>query len=90
MGNPFHYGGPITGPAFIDRKEELRQLSREMTAGQKVFLISPRRYGKTSLLLTLAARLKRRGCPVAFVDLFRAGNVREFLSQLSSAVLNAA
>jgi hypothetical protein len=88
--NPFKYGGPVTGDAFVDREEELKQLEQDMASAEKVFLIAPRRYGKTSLLLALAGRLRKRGFVVAVVDLYRAADVGEFLSLLSSAVLNAA
>jgi hypothetical protein len=37
-------------PAFVDREDELNRLVRNLTDGQKVFLISPRRYGKSSLI----------------------------------------
>jgi uncharacterized protein len=55
--NPFVYGeiAPVT--AFVDRETELDQLGRDLLDGQKIFLISPRRYGKSSLI-----RLALRGC----------------------------
>jgi hypothetical protein len=34
----------------VDREDELDRLTRDLLAGQKVFLISPRRYGKSSLI----------------------------------------
>src|SRR5688572_16075564 len=48
--NPFVYGEIVTAPAFADREEERARLGRDLAAGQKVFLISPRRYGKSSLV----------------------------------------
>ena len=44
--NPFVYGEVVTATAFTDREEERARLSRDLSEGQKVFLISPRRYGK--------------------------------------------
>src|SRR5688572_30134682 len=46
--NPFVYGEIVTAAAFADREEERARLGRDLAAGQKVFLISPRRYGKSS------------------------------------------
>jgi hypothetical protein len=49
-GNPFVYGEIVTSAAFANRSVERERLSRDLAAGQKVFLISPRRYGKSSLI----------------------------------------
>jgi ATP/maltotriose-dependent transcriptional regulator MalT len=48
--NPFVYGEVVPQAAFVDREEELDRLRRDLDDGQKVFLISPRRYGKSSLI----------------------------------------
>ena len=50
MQNPFVYGEVVPAAAFVDRVDELDRLVRDLTSGQKVFLISPRRYGKSSLI----------------------------------------
>ena len=59
MTNPFVYGEVVPAGAFADRETELDRLVEDLAAGQKVFLISPRRYGKSSLVrqaLRAAAR----------------------------------
>jgi hypothetical protein len=48
--NPFVYGEIVAERAFADREVERERLARDLAAGQKVFLISPRRYGKSSLI----------------------------------------
>lgn len=50
MPNPFIYGEVVPAAAFVDRETELDRLTRDLLAGQKIFLISPRRYGKSSLV----------------------------------------
>ena len=47
--------------AFIDRVVELDRLVQDLTAAQKIFLISPRRYGKSSLIRRALATMSRRG-----------------------------
>jgi len=59
--NPFVYGEVVPGDAFVDREAELERLINDLDAGQKVFLISPRRYGKSSLIRQALAALGRRG-----------------------------
>src|SRR5436190_955781 len=48
--NPFVYGEVVPTAAFINRAVELERLVGDLADGQKVFLISPRRYGKSSLI----------------------------------------
>ena len=50
MQNPFVYGEVVPVTAFVDREVELDRLTGDLMAGQKIFLISPRRYGKSSLV----------------------------------------
>jgi hypothetical protein len=59
--NPFVYGEIVPAGAFADREEELDRLVEDLAAGQKVFLISPRRYGKSSLMRQALDTLARRG-----------------------------
>ena len=61
MQNPFVYGEVVPREAFADRAVELDRLISDLGAGQKVFLISPRRYGKSSLVRQALAALGRRG-----------------------------
>ena len=69
MENPFKYGGIVRGPYFADRATEIAELTREMTNLNRVFLISPRRFGKTCLLFNLAEKLRDLGFATAYLDL---------------------
>ena len=60
MQNPFVYGEVVPLAAFADRVEELERLIADLSNAQKVFLISPRRYGKSSLIRRALASLQRR------------------------------
>ena len=55
--NPFVYGEVVPASAFVDREAELDRLTADLADGQKVFLISPRRYGKSSLIRQALAAL---------------------------------
>ena len=61
MQNPFVYGEVVPREAFADRDAELERLVGDLAGGQKVFLISPRRYGKSSLVRQALTTLGRRG-----------------------------
>src|SRR5206468_7614056 len=58
---PFVYGEVVPAAAFVNRAAELDRLVEDLAAGQKVFLISPRRYGKSSLIRHALGALARRG-----------------------------
>jgi hypothetical protein len=88
--NPFLIGVPVTGPELADRKTELETILKEVLAGSRLFLISPRRYGKTSLLFESRTRLQAQNIPVAYVDLYQATSLAHFLDLFARAVLEAA
>lgn len=61
MENPFIYGEIVPDEAFADREAELDRLVADLSSAQKVFLISPRRYGKSSLVHRALHTLSRHG-----------------------------
>lgn len=66
--NPFHYGTPALGPNFVGRASELDAVMSRIRSGINVVVVSPRRYGKTSLLIR-ARELLAAGRPKpAIVD----------------------
>jgi hypothetical protein len=90
MQNPFRFGGVVSGEDFADRRAELAELGRELRDGQHLFLLSPRRYGKTSLILVLLERLRRQGLLVAYVDVFRTATAAQLMELMAQTVLRAA
>jgi len=90
MQNPFRFGSVVSGDDFADRRSELAELGRELRGGQHLFLLSPRRYGKTSLILTLLDRLRRQGLLVAYVDVFRTTTPAQLMELIAQTVLRAA
>lgn len=89
MENPFVYGEVVPASAFVDRHAELRRLGEDLLAGQKVFLISPRRYGKSSLIRRALAGTERAGCLTVEVTVSSYSSYLAFLEGYSRAVLSA-
>ena len=89
MENPFKYGGVVRGPYFADRKSEIKELKREMVNLNQVFLVSPRRFGKTCLLLRLIESLKREKLACAYLDLNAFPDIRSFASALTALTTEA-
>jgi hypothetical protein len=84
--NPFVYGEVVPAAAFVDRVEELDRLVRDLTAAQKVFLISPRRYGKSSLIRRALAVMARRGALTVEVTVSSFSSYVAFLEGYARAV----
>ena len=90
MLNPFFYGQIATGGDFTDRTAELKELVGELDNCARVFLISPRRYGKTSLAFNALAALKERGVITAQLDMYDVSTVEQFAAHYARAVARAA
>ena len=86
--SPYHYGSPVGGDHFCDRDEALADIEARMLAGANVVLLSPRRYGKSSLLLRAIDRVRRRGGSSGYVSLIRCSSRREVAEAVASGILN--
>ena len=86
MQNPFVYGEIVPGESFVDREVELDRLVGDLSAGQKVFLISPRRYGKSSLVRQALNALSRRGTRTVEVTVSSYSSYLSFLEGYARAL----
>ncbi len=84
VSNPFRYGSPVTGENFTGRKTELRALIERVTQGINVSVVSPRRYGKTSLLLAAEAAAGRSGVALVHVNVLAHPGPGRFASALAT------
>lgn len=86
MRNPFEYGGVVSGDAFCNRQQETKDLVRAMENGDKLFVLSERRYGKTSLVHAALGRLPRKGYLSAYVDLWPTDSEATFVTTVAKAI----
>ena len=84
----FPYGKPVTGDDLIDREEIIGEIVRDVQGGQSLILASPRRYGKSSVVLESLARLSRMGLLTGYVDLFEKSSLSEFAEGIIETVLS--
>jgi hypothetical protein len=89
MTNPFVYGEIVPVAAFVDREVELDRLSVDLHAGQKVFLISPRRYGKSSLIRQALRGVARHGAITVDVTVSSYSSYVAFLEGYARALASA-
>jgi hypothetical protein len=87
MANPFVYGEVVPVVAFVDREVELERLTRDLLAGQKIFLISPRRYGKSSLVRQALRGAERAGALTVEITVSSYSSYVSFLEGYARALL---
>jgi len=83
------YGEVVPAAAFVDRVVELERLVGDLAAAQKVFLISPRRYGKSSLIRRALAVMTRRGALTVEVTVSSFSSYVAFLEGYARALAAA-
>jgi uncharacterized protein len=64
--NPFKFGSIVSEPFFTNRVKEIEQVVSVLNSENHLVLISPRRYGKSSLVFKVVSELKR---PLIALDL---------------------
>ena len=89
MHSPFMFGKVVAGENFIDREDEQKRLSDNVSSHINSILISPRRWGKSSLVSRVAVALRQRSPKVrfCFLDLFNVRSEEDFYAQLAKEVL---
>ena len=88
IGQTFIFGKPVEGEYFTDRENESKRLAANFRGGVSTFLLSPRRWGKTSLVKKVMGEVESDTLKVVFVDVFKCKSPIEFAEALASAVLS--
>jgi hypothetical protein len=87
--NPFIYGEIVSAGAFANREQERERLARDLAEGQKIFLISPRRYGKSSLIRDVMHGLARQRILTVEVTVAASSSYLGFLESYARALVSA-
>ena len=85
--NPFVFGKAAEGTYFTDRTEDAKRLHANLTHGINTIIISPRRWGKTSLVKKVIADINRPDIKPVFIDIFQCKSEYEFYHAFASAVI---
>jgi hypothetical protein len=89
MENPFVYGEVVPAAAFVNRVAEIDRLVGDLASAQKIFLISPRRYGKSSLIRRALSAMARRGVLTVEVTVSSFSSYVAFLEGYTRAIVAA-
>lgn len=84
---PFKFGVATSGEHFTDREKETERLVSNFEHGINTILISPRRWGKTSLVKKAGSLVASKEIRVVFIDVFSCRTENEFCNTFATAVL---
>ncbi len=87
--NPFLAKGYISPELFCDRENEAKTLLLNIQNGLDTTLISPRKMGKTGLILHTFYKISEEKLPLTpiYVDIFATLSLKDFIKTLSEAIL---
>lgn len=89
MKNPFQFGRELGLGSLVDREDEVAAVMRTIRDGNKLFLIGPRRFGKTSILKTAADELAKDSGIVIRLDAESFSSINEIVARVVSASARA-
>ena len=91
MKTPFTFGKIVQDNDFTDREKETKILVSNFNSLVNTILISPRRWGKSSLVFKAAnvVKKKKKNIRFCFIDLNNVRTEEQFYQQLATVVLKA-
>lgn len=89
--SPFMFGKTVALHAFTNRDNERKKLRDNLMQGINTVIISPRRWGKSSLVEKVIHEIRENesDVKVASIDLFAASNEQQFLEVFAREVVKA-
>lgn len=89
MQTPFNFGRTVKNENFTNREQEVKKLASNFENAINTIIISPRRWGKSSLVEKVANQIKAKNLKVVKIDLFSIRTEEEFYNLLAKAVIKA-
>ena len=89
--SPFKYGVTVSDKAFTNREDEFEKLYNNLIQGTNTTIISPRRWGKSSLVEKVINTInsKEKKHKTVLIDLFSVASEEEFLEVFAREVIKA-
>jgi hypothetical protein len=84
MKNPFKFGSVVDNNFFTNRTKEITLVKQILNSHNHLILISPRRYGKTSLICKVLSEVKQKHI---FLNMQLVTDIESFAQQLLKQVL---
>lgn len=88
MDNLFVYGTATYGDCFMDREQETMHLKQNFLHCVNTMLISPRRWGKTSLVHHAGEQLcEQEGLKIVYIDIFSCRSEEDFYRIFATEII---
>ncbi len=91
MDTPFIYGKLATGKNFTDRIDEIKHLKQNFLSKTNTILISPRRWGKSSLVRKAGDEIAKadKNVRMVYLDMFNIRSEEQFYQMLAENLFKA-
>jgi uncharacterized protein len=89
MDAPFLFGKTVSEDAFTNRQADIKRLTTNLQNRINTILISPRRWGKSSLVKKVTEQISNRNTRVIMLDLLSIRNEEEFYKVLAKETIKA-
>ncbi len=92
MNTPFIFGKLAIDQNFTNRKAEIIKLKQNFSSGINTILISPRRWGKSSLVKKVGEEVEadHKNIRMVYLDMFNIRTEEDFCKRLSESVIASA
>lgn len=89
--SPFSYGTTVSSQYFTNREKDVKKLHKNLIQGVNTTIISPRRWGKSSLVEKVINDINKNNPAhkTIIIDLFSTGSEEEFLELFAREVIKA-
>ncbi len=89
--SPFIYGTTVSSFSFTNRTNEINKLKSNLLSGINITIISPRRWGKSSLVEKVINDINNesKATKTVIIDLFSVGSEEEFLEKFAREIIKA-
>ena len=88
MNNPFLFGKTVTENFFTNREYETDRLISNINSNLNTIIVSPRRYGKSSLVKNIANK-KIKDTVFVFIDIYNIRSEEEFYTKFATKLVEA-
>jgi len=88
-GNPFKFGMNVTDANFLNRESDKKRLLNNFNNGINTIIISPRRWGKSSLVKESIRLMTDKNICIVYIDMFFVRSEEEFYTIYAREILRA-
>lgn len=88
---PFKFGSIVEGEFFTNRVKAISRLTLNFESNINTILLSPRRWGKSSLVKAALKKTlrKNKNIRACYIDLFQIRDENEFYSKFATEIVEA-